>query len=289
MSQGNPYRGFVEGHLRLLDQGLRLPLGGLEPPPRPLPPASAPRVLLLSPHPDDECVTGLLPLRLQREAGMRVVNLAVTLGSRRERRPGRLVEVKAACRYLGFKLVVPGSEGLDDVTPNARAGDPTAWRAKVAAVVEILARERPSVVVLPHGRDGNRTHEGVSLLGMDALEVLGRDAALDVVETEFWAAMPCPNLLVEAKPDDLADLLAALSFHVGEVRRNPYHLRLAAWMVDNVRRAEVVLGQGAAAPPMSFAVPYRLRRWEGGGLIEVLDGGGALGEAADLGALFGQG
>lgn len=287
MGQGNPYRGFVEGHLRLLDQGLRLPLGGMEPPKHPTPPVSARRVVLLSPHPDDECVTGALALRLQREANMRTVNVAVTLGSKKERRAGRLTELKAACHFLGFKLVVPGQEGLSDVTAEARAGDPVGWRAKVAAVAEVIARERPAVLVVPHARDHNRTHVGVNLLAFDALETLGRDLALDLVETEFWGAMPEPNLLVEVGVNDLADLLAALSFHVGEVRRNPYHLRLAAWMMDNVRRgAETVLGQGAAAPDMAFAMVYRLRRWQDGGIVEVLERGGIV-KGDGLGALFG--
>ena len=38
-----------------------------------------------------------------------------------------------------------------------------------------------------------------------------------------------------------------------EVRRNPYHLRMPAWMMDNVRRgAELVGGQGSPAPDFCF-------------------------------------
>ena len=48
------------------------------------------RVLILAPHPDDECITGLLPLRLRRECGFEVWAAPVTLGSRRERRAARL-------------------------------------------------------------------------------------------------------------------------------------------------------------------------------------------------------
>ena len=61
-------------------------------------------------------------------------------------------------------------------------------------------------------------------------------------------------------------MMTALSFHVGEVQRNPYHLLVPAWMQDNVRRGgELVGGQGGAAPDFAFATLYRLRRWVDGG------------------------
>ena len=98
-----------------------------------------------------------------------------------------------------------------------------------------------------------------------------------VVETEFWGAMATPNLMVESSIDDLADMMTALSFHVGEVQRNPYHLLVPAWMQDNVRRgAELVGGQGGAAPDFDFCTLYRLREWRDGGLHVVHDGGRAL-------------
>jgi len=82
------------------------------------------------------------------------------------------------------------------------------------------------------------------------------------VETEFWAQMPTPNVLVESSGADLAALVTALTSHVGEVRRNPYHLTLPAWMMDNVRRGgEWVGGQGQAAPDFLFGTLYRVRRW----------------------------
>ena len=68
--------------------------------------------------------------------------------------------------------------------------------------------------------------------------------------------------------------MAATSFHVGEVRRNPYHLLLPAWMQDNVRRGgELVGGQGGAAPDFVFAALYRLRRFRQGNLEHFYTGG----------------
>ena len=100
---------------------------------------------------------------------------------------------------------------------------------------------------------------------MHALKTLPDHFQTTLVETEFWGQMASPNLMVESGADDVADLMAALSFHAGEMQRNPYHLRLPAWMQDNVRRgAELAGGPGQAAPDFTFATLYRLRRWKNG-------------------------
>src|SRR5690349_25152890 len=111
----NPYHRYVSELARLLSEGRRFPLGGFPIPTKvPLSP-TAPRALVFSPHPDDECIIGGLALRLMREAGTRVVNVAVTQGSNIARRAGRLEELKAACDYLGFDLVQTGPGGLENI------------------------------------------------------------------------------------------------------------------------------------------------------------------------------
>jgi len=73
-------------------------------------------------------------------------------------------------------------------------------------------------------------------------------------------------------------LLAALSFHVGELQRNPYHLRMPAWLQDNVRRgAELVGGQGGKAPDFVFATLYRVHRWQDGCMKQIFPGGHIIG------------
>ena len=140
---------------------------------------------------------------------------------------------------------------------------------------------------MPHDNDWHPAHIGTHFLVNDALAGLPRNFACHVIETEFWGAMATPNLMVESCPDDVADLAAALSFHVGEVARNPYHLRLPAWMIDNVRRgSELVQGKGETAPEMTFATLYRLRRWTDGGLQDVLSAGKVLLAADDPSHLF---
>jgi len=286
MATNNPYQAVVEGFSRLLSEGEGLSLAGLVPPTRLPATADAPCALIFAPHPDDEVIIGGLPLRLLREQLLNVINVAVTLGSRPERQAERWRELKSCCDYIGFGLVAPAERGLEGINPVARKQQPQRWSAAVEAISAILAAQRPSIVFLPHAKDWNKTHIGTHYL---VLEALGRcpGIACRVVETEFWGAMDAPNLMVESSATDVADLVAALSLHVGEVARNAFHLRLPAWMMDNVRRgAEVVGGQGSAAPRFAFATLYRLRRWADGQLHEVLEGGRILSTHDDLSELF---
>jgi N-acetylglucosamine malate deacetylase 1 len=279
----NPYVEFVSGFAGLVNQGKSLPLGGIAPKVRTRPSSDAPVAMILSPHPDDECVIGGLALRLLREAGMRVVNVAVTQGSNPQRQEGRLRELAAACDYLGFELKQTAPRGLEKIAPKTRAQDPAHWAACVRVIADILATSKPGVIFFPHASDFNGTHIGTHYLVMDALRQLPTSFTCTLVETEFWAQMTGPNLMVESSAEDVADMLAALSFHVGEVQRNPYHLRLPGWLQDNVRRgAEVVGGQGGAAPDYLFATLYRLRQWRDGKATDLYAGGRCVGTGDDV-------
>ncbi|MGB2712550.1 MAG: PIG-L family deacetylase, partial [Vicinamibacterales bacterium] len=262
-----PYHRFVSELARLQREGRGFPLGGFAPPPRQRPAADAPAALIFSPHPDDECIIGGLALRLQREAGMRIVNVAVTQGSNQARQEARWKELTEACNYLGFELVRTAARGLEGINVKTRSGDPSRWRQSVDIIADIIARHAPAVVFFPHAADWNSTHIGTHHLLADALARQPAGFSCRVVETEFWGAMADPNLMVESTAADVGDLMAALSFHVGEVQRNPYHLLVPAWMQDNVRRgAELVGGQGRSAPDFAFCTLYRHRLWAGAGL-----------------------
>jgi len=262
MSEANPYQDFVAGFARLLADGQTLGAPPTVFPHRAAPAPDAPRCLIFSPHPDDEVLTGALPLRLRR-AGWWVGNVAVTLGSARGRRVQRLAELRAACAYLGFQVLLPRAEGFENINLQGRQADPVGWAAAAAEIAALLTTHAPALILMPHAGDWNRTHIGTHWLVQDALARMPAGFHCRVLESEFWGAMSDPNLLVESTPAEVAELVAALSLHRGEVARNPYHLRLPAWMMDNVRRgAELVGGQGAAAPDFVFATLYRLGAWQ---------------------------
>jgi N-acetylglucosamine malate deacetylase 1 len=282
----NPYQDFVARYAQLVSHGKQLPLGGLPGLPSPQLAPNAPRVLIFSPHPDDEVIIGGLPLRLLREAGMRVINVAVTQGSRKDRQQERWEELSACCRYIGFDLLATTKNGLENINLKTRLQSPDAWEQSVSRIAEILRDQQPKIIFFPHEEDWNSSHIGTHHLVVDALRNVA-DADMFTVETEFWGAMDTPNLMVESSEQDVVDLISALSFHVGEVRRNPYHVRLPAWLMDNVRRGgELVGGQGAAAPEFTFATLYRVRRWSRGEFKNVFDGGRAISARDDVTRLF---
>ena len=270
----NSYRNLVDEYARLYRRGVELPLGNLPTAANSESLSTGPVGLIFSPHPDDEGIIGGAPLRLQREAGWRIKNVAVTLGSNRPRRSERLAELRGACAYLGFGLIVPDEAGWDQVTLAGRSEATSGWASKVAAVASLLRAEKPAALFYPHADDWNGTHIGTHWLVMDAVRQVGSDWNGLLVETEYWGQMARPNLMVEVSAEQLSDQVAGVSFHVGEVRRNPFHLRLPAWMQDNVRRgSELVGGQGGAAPDFDFATLYRVQAWKCGQLESVLPSG----------------
>lgn len=260
-----PYADFVREFEALLERGESLPRGGMRPAPLPAPKADAPLVLILAPHPDDECIVGALPLRLQREAGWRVAVAPVTLGSRPERRAARLAELQGACDYLGWRTLT--SEKLG----------------------ELVGREQPSLILFPHAEDANSTHRRVNALALEALRSLGPGFRCSVAETEYWATMTDPNLMVEAPAAAAGELIAALSFHKGEIERSPYHVLLPCWLADGARRgAELVGAQGASAPAFRLASLYRLSAWNGAALERAAGPGKVAPAGADLSVIVGR-
>ena len=222
--------------------------------------------LILAPHPDDESITGLLALRLQKECGFRIWVVPATLGSRRDRQAARKRELREACRKLGFRVRFLGT------------GNPAReFRQALAAI-------RPAVVFLPHAKDGHPTHRSTHRLGVAALDAAA--GVFHVVETEYWHPLEHPNLMVAAKPSHVAELRRALACHVGEVARNDYAARLPAWMSDNVRRgAELVGGKGSAAPTMAYATLYRERTRANEKWRAAFRGGRIVESSAELRAL----
>jgi LmbE family N-acetylglucosaminyl deacetylase len=283
----NPYEPFVKQTVEALRQARNVPLGTASitelTPPKP----GTSKALIFSPHPDDEAIVGGYALRLLRQSGWQVHNVAVTQGSNKARQLERWKELTACCQYLGFGLIQTRENGLEGISAKTRQNAPADWARSVDCIARILQQEQPRAIFLPHAEDWNSTHIGTHYLVLDALSKLGRDFACWTIETEFWGAMDHPNLMVELNETDVMELIAGLSFHVGEVQRNPYHLRLPAWMIDNVRRGgELVGGQGGAAPDFTFATLYRLRRWSGGQWTDAVDRGRFISRSEDPAAVL---
>ncbi len=249
----NPYQHLVAEYARFAREGQKFSRRAISTPaPRPRPQeTTASKVLIFSPHPDDECIIGGLALRLLREARMNVIN-----NGGYTRRPegaagGALSRIGAGLSLSRLRVAAHRAEraGKSDFeNPRRRPG----WMGEIGRGRrrDIGQWRRRGAIFVPHERDWHSTHIGTHFLVLDALrKAWPAGFECCVVETEFWGAMDTPNpMTVESGVPDVVDLVTATSFHVGEVRRNPYHLRLPAWMQDNVRRGgELVGGAGAGS------------------------------------------
>jgi hypothetical protein len=222
-----------------------------------------------------------------QEAEMAVINVPLTYGADISRRRKRRLELQDACRYLGFGMLEIQEDGLSNVTMAGKVELPRNWAFAVDKIANLIEKERPSVIFVPHDRDFNATHIGAHELIFDSLRLQDSSVGCHVVEWEYWAPMERPNLLVEVAKDYLVDLITALSFHVDEMKRNPLHVTLPAWMQDNVRRgSELVAGQGHCAPDFEFGTIYRLRRWERSRISDPLKKGRFVGSKNSLSDLF---
>lgn len=227
-------------------------------------------VMILSPHPDDESIVGSLALRLMHENNAHVINVAVTVGSNKERQKERRLELEAACDLLEFENVYLHDD----------------WKVKLKELKSLIQKYQPQLIIAPHIKDFHPAHIKTGELLKKALSSLKKGSVL-VAWSEFWSPLSKPNLLIEVPTEILEIQMKALEKHVGEISRNPYHLRLPAWMMDNVRRgSEVIGGKGAEATKFPFGVLYQLQLCKNGKFSTPKHEINTLSTWADIGQIF---
>ncbi|MEO7253051.1 MAG: PIG-L family deacetylase [Casimicrobium sp.] len=250
----------------------------------------APVCVMVSPHPDDECIVAGLPLRLARESGWRVVNIAVTHGSNTARQSARADELSAACARIGFESQLLAERGLSRITLQTRQSDPAHWANCVNVLAAKLTALRPALVLCPHALDAQLTHIGTHHLTLDAMAAISTNSpnfTTTLAFTEYWSTMTDANLLVELTAAHVGDMISALACHVGEVSRNPFHLTLPGWLIDSVRRGGEIVGtSGGNAPAYTFAAIYNIMHWRNGGLQSAGSSGQMIGRDASCAAAF---
>ena len=202
------------------------------------------KILIIAPHPDDECLMSGLALRAAAEWGSTVGVLPFSYGSKVERQVERKIELQSALKVLGFLLVDFRKNTLHELT--------------VSELTDAVSSFDADVVILPHSNDGHATHVRCSKLAREVLEVFARSEkrTVHLFESEFWQSMQNPNLLIPLSSETVIQMGRALLCHVGEVERNPYHLTLPAWLMDQVRRGSEIK-KGSAKKNAVFGQLYR--------------------------------
>jgi LmbE family N-acetylglucosaminyl deacetylase len=161
---------------------------------------------------------------------------------------------------MGIELNVPGPDGLGDLMRSSEQAD----RATTTSLLEAIIRsEQPCAIVMPHGDDAHPEHICTHDFVVAALQRIG-DLSCTLIKYEYWREMREPNVQMEVGVDDLLRILKAVSFHVGELERNQYHLYLPLKLRDNGRRAELVTGWGRPASAFPYSVLLQMLRYADG-------------------------
>lgn len=198
--------------------------------------SNQPRILILSPHPDDECLMAGCALRMQEEWGAVVTVVPYSYGSNPARRLARQQELKDALGVLGFQLLDPRSGGLEKLTE--------------AEFLDAVKKIDPELIISPHARDRHPVHVEAHQLVANAM--MNQKKTI-WIQTEYWQANEQPNAFVPLRGDLVVKIGEALMKHQGEIQRNPYHLSLPGWYMDQARRAvELIPGFGNALPITAF-------------------------------------
>lgn len=229
------------------------------------------RVLILSPHPDDEVIgCGGLISKVKDEGGQVLVQF-VTLGDTRDvsvtgmsTADERLVEIDRVAgilKYDDWDIALRGAEyhlRLDAMA-----------RVDLVGVLEETARlslraVEPSVVLLPAPWSYNQDHRAVAEAALTALRPMDvadrrapRVVALFEEVADQWAAESTtpPNLFVELDAPHLDDKIEAMRTYASQVRPHPHTRSLEA-----LRNMAVVRG---AHSGLRFAEAYHCVRWIG--------------------------
>jgi LmbE family N-acetylglucosaminyl deacetylase len=200
--------------------------------------ARRPAALLLSPHPDDELLGCPAHLFALRDAGWRIVDVALTLGTDEAQRDRRRAELEEACSRAGFELVVPGADLL--------SGDGT------GAVRALASAYGVRVLVAPSPHDDHPAHARAGRLAIAA----AREGAAPLLWLwALWADLGLPTSLCVFDARRLTEIEHALAAHIGELGRNDYR-RLLRARADGgaILLPERVFGYGSPGiPPGSFA------------------------------------
>lgn len=197
------------------------------------------KVLMVSPHPDDETINGALALRLKQNYGCEVFNFPFGFGSNPNRKAERKQELIEATKLLNFTNLF--DQDLETVVSDLK----------------------PHLIIFPHADDGHLTHSQTHMAVINALQKIHYTGL--VALTEFWFPNRSANLLLEVSVEECALLMEALSAHFGEIKRNPYHLRLPFWMLDNTRRgSELIMGAQALTNSLFLSNLYQIKSYKNG-------------------------
>lgn len=229
------------------------------------------RVLILSPHPDDEVIgCGGLISRVKDAGGQVFVNF-VTLGDTRDRTERglstaeeRLSEIQEVASLLAIDKWDVALRGAQYHLRLDTMGQHDLIAVLEHASTLCLQAVEPTVVLLPSPRSYNQDHRAVAEAAVTALRPVGATGhppvemvAIFEEVADQWTprADVAPNLFIELQQRHLDAKLGAMRAYASQVRPHPHTRSLEA-----LQTMAVVRG---AHSGLGYAEAYRCVRWLG--------------------------
>lgn len=221
------------------------------------------RLLVYSPHPDDETLGCGGLMHKAKRAGAQIYVQFMTVGDTADQSPRgfstaqeRHIEIKRAAehfRWDDWHMALPG-----DANHLRLDGLP---RVDLTRLIEqqsplSIARLKPTVVLMPHRTSYNQDHQATAEAVHTALRpsdnrmrhhprlVLAYEEAADQWRTE---PVEPPNLIVELEEEDLSAKLQGMELYGSQSHRHPHtrsELTLRSLAVLRGMQAGVALGEG---------------------------------------------
>ena len=176
-------------------------------------------------------------LRMQEEWGARVTVVPFSYGSNVSRKAARAQELKEAVAVLGFDLFDPRKNSAMEKLTSAE-------------FLEAVKKIDPEIIISPHAEDRHPAHIEAHLLAASVVSFA--QSKIRWIQTEYWQAAVTPNFFVPLSTAHVVKIGEALMKHTGEVSRNPYHLSLPAWYMDQARRAQELISSGMGGIGSTF-------------------------------------
>jgi LmbE family N-acetylglucosaminyl deacetylase len=222
------------------------------------------KILVISPHPDDEMIStgGLIAKAINENA--KVFVLYISIGKSRQLVTGkteestRLKETEDVSKFMGFtyKFQFIGDEFMRiDSLPQKSIIEP---------IEDIMQEFKPDIVVIPYQYSFDQDHRAIFTAAMTALRPIPRKVrhlvafVLEFEEPHSWGIGPAfkPNYYVVLNEELLKRKLDGLRFHKTQIRDEPFTRSL-----ENLTRLAQFRGHEIGE---DYAEAYRLHR----GLIE---------------------
>jgi len=137
------------------------------------------KIVILAPHPDDECLMCGFALRAQEEFGSEVMVVPFSYGSKLPRRAERKEELLQALGVLNFKLHDP------------RKIDSSQEELDEGQILDAFEQLTPDLVITMHLNDGHPTHVRSADLGRRALKHYVGNTKQNVIllQSEYWLSL----------------------------------------------------------------------------------------------------